>query len=336
MKLKFLFLPVFFSFLIVLAAAQDVPEKTTPSKSYLLGPGDEVTAKVSGESDYDFVAIVNEDGKIEVPFYDKPIVAKCRTEAQLGDEVKTLLSKYLRNPLLTLRVTARKSRAPATIYGEVNLPAQVELHRKATLLEMISVAGGVKEEAGGTIQVFRTTPPLCGEGGEDSNWKPDPANPTDVPSRIYSLSSLKLGKEESNPVIMPGDVIYVHRALPVYVTGEVVAPQGIYLKEGGLSLTEAIAKLGGVRPGAKTRDIKVYRLKANGDPNSPRDREVLTANYDMIRKGQQKDIMLRENDWVEVDKAKESVAVQILRFAVGAGKAVITSGANNIGYRVVY
>ena len=36
------------------------------------------------------------------------------------------------------------------------------------------------------------------------------------------------------------------RGEPIYITGEVVAPQGIYLKEGGTSLTEAIAKVGGV------------------------------------------------------------------------------------------
>jgi len=56
-------------------------------------------------------------------------------------------------------------------------------------------------------------------------------NGTDVPSRLYSLSNLRLGREEANPVIYPGDVIVVKKALPVYITGEVVAPQGILLKK---------------------------------------------------------------------------------------------------------
>ena len=42
-------------------------------KGYLIGPGDEITGKVLGEKEFDFVATVDEDGKIEVPFFDKPV-----------------------------------------------------------------------------------------------------------------------------------------------------------------------------------------------------------------------------------------------------------------------
>jgi protein involved in polysaccharide export with SLBB domain len=77
---------------------------------------------------------------------------------------------------------------------------------------------------------------------------------------MYSLTNLRQGKDEANPIIYPGDVIVVQKAAPVYVTGEVIAPQGIFLKEGGTSLTEAIAKVNGARREAKTKDIKIYRL----------------------------------------------------------------------------
>lgn len=203
--------------------------------------------------------------------------------------------------------------------------------RKATLLELLSFSGGVTEEAGGMIQVFRTRPPMCSEAKEDSEWQAMVGDVSDVPSRMYSLSSLRLGKEEANPIIYPGDVIVVQKASPVYITGEVMQPQGIYLKEGGVSLSEAIAKIGGVRREAKTKDIKIYRLKSNS-----KDREIITANYDQIKKGTQKDIMLEPYDIVEVDKAKESIAATILKTVIGMGKTVVTSGANSIGYRVLY
>jgi polysaccharide export outer membrane protein len=326
------FVSILFLLVFVNAAISQTPASAVPvPKGYTLGPGDELVGKVLGEPQFDFVATVNEDGKIEVPFSDAPIVAKCRTEAQLRAEVTKLLEKYLRSPQLSLRVTERKSRPPATIYGEVRTPQQFGLMRKATLVELLAMSGGVTDEAGGMVQIFRTQPPLCSDASEDSNWKVASGDPTDVPSRMYSLAAVKMGKEEANPIIYPGDVIVVQKASPVYITGEVVAPQGIYLKEGGTSLTEAIAKIGGLRREAKTKDIRVYRLKANS-----KDRDVISANYDLIKKGEQKDIILEPYDIVEVDKAKESIASLIMGFVIGAGKTLVTSGASGIGYRVIY
>jgi protein involved in polysaccharide export with SLBB domain len=45
-----------------------------------------------------------------VPFFDQPIQAKCRTEKDLRTDVTRLLSKYLKNPQISVRVTQRKSR----------------------------------------------------------------------------------------------------------------------------------------------------------------------------------------------------------------------------------
>src|SRR5207244_40842 len=148
-------------------------------------------------------------------------------------------------------------------------------------------AGGPNEDAGGIIQVFRTQPPMCSDISDIDNWATGGSAKSDVPSRIYSYSSLTLGTEGSNPTIYPGDVIVVLKAKPVYITGEVVAPQGIYIKEGGLSLTEAIGKVSGLGHDAQAKSIKIYRMK----PDS-KDRIEITANLDLIRKMQQKDIML--------------------------------------------
>lgn len=331
MKLGLLFCSLLISATAVVSSAQVVAVGTAPQKGYMIGPGDEITGKVLGESQFDFVATVDEDGKIEVPFFDKPVMAKCRSERELRTDVTALLAKYLRSPQIAVRVTERKSRPPATIYGEVRKPEQVVLMRKATLVELLAGAGGVTDEAGGMIQIFRTQPPICNNGDEDSNWKPASNVDGDVPSRLYSLSSVRSGKDEANPIIYPGDVVVVQKASPVYITGEVVAPQGIYLKEGGLSLTEAIAKIGGVRREAKTKDIKIYRLKANA-----KDRDVLTANYDLIKKGEQKDIMLEPYDIVEVDKSRKSIGQTILEVVAGAARSGVSSLGGGLGTRVLY
>jgi len=331
MKFAVLSSIIFIFAMTAAVGAQTLPPNIDTGKGYLLGPGDIIEGKILGEQQFDFVATIDEDGKIQVPFSKEPMLAKCRSERELREEVNKLLGVYLRNPQLSLRVTERKSRPPATIYGEVRTPQQFELRRTARLLELLAFAGGVTEEAGGMVQVIRTQPLLCADRIEAADPKPVVTDLAEMPSRIYSLSSIRLGTDEANPIIFPGDVIVVHKAPPIYVTGEVVASQGIYLKDGGTSLTEAIAKVGGVRQGAKTKDVKIYRTKTNS-----KDREVLTANLDLIKKGQQKDIMLEPYDIVEVDKAKDSIATSLVKMALGVGRSAVTSGASTIGYRVLY
>ncbi len=318
MKIKFLHIFALTFCLSGFVFAQEVLVTPEAQRGYLVGPGDVIAVKVLGEEQFDTTATVDEDGNIEVPFFDKPVMAQCRSERELRTDVSKLLAKYLRTPQVSVRVMERKSRPPATIYGEVRQQQQVVLTRKARLLELLSFAGGVTEKAGGMIQVFRTQSQLCSEAEGDDNWNADnKKSGLDVPSRMYSLNSLRQGRDEANPIIYPGDIIVVQKALPVYIVGEVNAVGEIPISEGGLPLTEAIAKVGGVRREAKTKDIKIYRLKTNS-----KDREIISANYNLIKKGEQKDIMLEPYDIVEVDKAKKGIGEILLEVATGGLKNV--------------
>ncbi len=314
----------------VSTGAQAPPVSIGPGKGYLLGPGDQVTVTVSGEHDYDFLATIDEDGKIEVPFADKPVVARCMTERDFRLELTKLLEKYLRNPQVAVR-TERRSRPQATVYGEVNYPTRFDMYRKATLVELLAFAGGAREEASGIIQVSRPLPPMCAESNDPNNWETESPDPTIGPSRLFRLADMKLGTEGSNPTIYPGDVIYVHKASPVYLTGDVFSPQGIYLKDTGMTVTQAIAKVGGLKQTAKRKEINIRRLK----PGTNDQYEIIAANYELIMKGQQKDIVLQPYDIIEVDRAKPGIAQKILDIATGAAKNSVTSLSTVIGYRVV-
>jgi polysaccharide export outer membrane protein len=312
-----MYLRILFAFIVtvtfaVIAHGQDPPLDAAAQKGYLLGPGDEITGKVLGESQFDFVATVDENGKIEVPFFDKPIVAKCLSERDLRVEVTKYLSKYLRSPQLSLRVTQRNSRPPVSIYGEVRQQQQVTLTRRAYLLELISFAGGETEKSGGMIQVFRTRPPMCSEADQPDEWKYTGDSGLGVPSRMYSLMSLRQGRQESNPEIFPGDIIVIQKAAPVFITGEVVRPGELNIPEGGLPLTQAIAMVSGITREAKTKNVKIYRRKS-GSPQPA----VIVANYDQIKKGRQKDLMLEPFDIVEVDKSKKSIGDILLETVLG-------------------
>lgn len=332
MKLKVLVL-----FALVVCAsqilfAQQPTITTTDVRGYLVGPGDIISIKVFNEKDFDVEdATVDEDGKIQIPFFDQGVMAKCRTEKELTGDVRLLLAKYLRNPQVSVRVKTRNSRPPATIYGEVRQQQQIVLTRQSRLLELLSFAGGVTEDAGGMIQVFRTRKPMCGEADDTSDWIAQTKDNTDVPSRMYSLSSVQQGREEANPVILPGDIIVVQKASPVYFTGEVRQAGGILLKDGGLSLTQALAMVGGVNEKAKTKDVKIYRLKSGS-----KEREVISVNVDQIKEGKQKDPMLEPYDIVQVDKTKKSVAQIIFETVTGAGRTAIGGFGGALPQRILY
>ena len=297
---------------VSIGVAQAVPVDAAAQRGYMIGPGDEITVKGLGESQFDFVATVDENGKIEVPFVDTPLDAKCMSERDLRVEVTKLLQKYLRNPQINLRVTDRKSRPPVSITGEVRQQQQITLIRRAHLLELISFAGGETERSGGVIQVYRTRPPMCSDATAVAQWKAEAEGELGVPSRTYSLASLKQGKGEANPEIFPGDVIVVLKAAPVYVVGEVVKPGEFGIPEEGLPLTQALAMASGITRQAKSKSIKIYRRKQG--VSQP---EVLTVDYNAIRKGELEDPVLSPFDIVEVGKSPKKFTDYLIEFATG-------------------
>jgi protein involved in polysaccharide export with SLBB domain len=111
---------------------------------------------------------------------------------------------------------------------------------------------------------------------------------------------------------MPGDIIVVPKAAPVYVTGEVVRPGEMSIPEGGLPLTQAVAMASGITREAKSKNIKIYRRKLGST-----DPVVIVANYDLIKKGNEKDVMLEPFDIVEVDKAPKKFTDYLIEFATG-------------------
>lgn len=283
------------------AFGQSTATASDAQRGYTVGPGDEVTGKVLGEPQFDFVATVDADGKLEIPFVEKPLMAKCKTESELRAEVTEALRKFLKAPQVSLRATQRKSRPPVSVYGEVRKQEQYDLTRRVHLIELISYSGGVTEKSGGMVQIFRTRAPICSEAGTE-NWGTVDTNGVNVPSRIYSLAAMRMGTEGSNPEIFPGDIVVVPKASPVYVTGEVIKPGELDIPEGGLPLMQAVAMASGITREAKTKEIKIYRRKIGST-----EPQVIAINYDQIRKGELKDIMLEPFDIVQVGKARKGI-----------------------------
>src|SRR5260370_29341840 len=109
--------------------------------------------------------------------------------------------------------------------------------RRARLIDLITRTGGVTERASGTVQVIHTQPEMCLEPGEVVIKGPVTSS---VESQIQTYKLRDLGNESGNPFIRPGDVVVVTEGEPVYVTGQVLAPQPIFMKD-QLTLGRAIS-----------------------------------------------------------------------------------------------
>ena len=238
--------------LIVLVQAQDQAPPPTQSlssvdnqgiRNYLLGPGDILDVRIFGQPDLNSTAEIDSDGNISsLPFIETPIPAKCRTEKQVQKDIADAYGKYLKKPQISVRITQRNSRQPATVFGAVRQPSRLQMQRKVRLNELMAASGGFTERAAGTIQILHTEPVMCPAPGEEAEAAP--LDGTKLPLSLVMISDLRAGKLDANPVIRPGDFILVTEAEPVYITGSVVSPQGVFMRE-KLTLGRALAMVGG-------------------------------------------------------------------------------------------
>jgi len=348
MRIKFLLVVTFalFCFIAVLAQGQEPQQSSSSSgvaqsssldvqgiKSYLLGPGDVVDIRVFGQPDLSSTAQVDSDGNLSsLPFLDQPIPAKCRTEKAVQKDITTAYSRLINNPQVSVRLTERNSRQPATVFGAVRQPTRVEMKRKVRLNELMAVSGGFTERASGTIQILHTEPLMCPEPGEEAEALP--IDGTKIPLSIVKIADLRAGKLEANPIIRPGDYILVTEAEPIYITGAVLSPQGIYMRE-QLTLSRALAMVGGTRKEAKLSDVKIFRQKLGSS-----DQDIIHVDFASIKKNQKPDFMLMAYDVVEVPEAgafsSQRIGSTLLGAVTGGITGAISSTGTNLPTRVIY
>jgi polysaccharide export outer membrane protein len=342
MRSKLLVVVVFaiLNCLIVLVHAQEQQQQGTPSsnagtsepssldiqgiKNYLLGPGDVIEVRVFGQPDLSSTVQVDSDGNLSsLPFLETPVPAKCRTEKQVQKDIATAYAKFINNPQVSVRISERNSRQPATVFGAVRQPARVEMKRKVRLNELMAVSGGFTERAAGTIQILHTEPLMCPEPGEEAEARP--IDGTKIPLQIVKISDLRSGNVEANPIIRPGDYVLVTEAEPIYITGSVVSPSGIYLRE-NLTLSRALAMVGGTKKEAKTADVKIYRQK----PGSS-EQEIIRVDYAAIKKNEKPDVTLMAYDVIEVPEAGAFSSQRIGTTLLGALSTGVTAGISSTG-----
>jgi len=302
-------------------------------KTYLLGPGDVVDVRVFGQPELSSSAQVDGDGNLSaLPFLETPIRAKCRTDKDVQKDITLAYAKFINNPQVSVRVAERNSRQPATVFGAVRQATRVEMKRKVRLNEIMAVSGGFTERAAGTIQILHTEPLMCPDPGEEREAAP--IDGTRIPLQIVKISDLRAGKAEANPIIRPGDYVLVTEAEPVYITGAVMSPGGIYLRD-QLMLSRAIAMVGGPRKEAKLNDVVIYR-QIPGSANQ----ETIHIDVAAIKKNQKPDFLLQPYDIIEVTESgmfsSSRLGSTLMSALTGGITGAISSTGTYLPTRIIY
>ena len=256
---------------------------------YLLGPGDVLEVKIFAQPDLNSTPQVDGDGNLSsLPFLD-PIPAKCRTEKDVQKDIAIAYGRLIKDPQVSVRIIERKSRQPASVSGAVRQAGKVSTERKIRLNELIASSGGFTDKAAGTIQILHTEPLLCPGPGEQAEALPVAG--TAVPLQVVKISDLQKGNV--NPIIRSGDLVLVTEAEPVYITGSVVAPGSIMLRD-QLTLSRALGMAGGTRKEAKLSEVRIYRQKGAAQ------QDIIKVDFDAVKKNKQPDIFLQPYDVIEV------------------------------------
>ena len=266
---------------VVGKASPAVPGAGAPlsSSDYVIGSEDLLEINVFEQEGLNRTVRVSGDGTIRMPLVGVFPVSGLTTQ-QAEAKLRDLLSeRYLTDPQVSVFVKEAKSKK-VSVVGAVEKPGTIEMLGRRTLLEAISEAGGLTQQAGNDLYVIR----------------PDPSGAS---SRIdVDLDDLMInGNPELNIPILPGDVINIptDRILHVYVDGAVRKPGEIeYKSSRPLSLLQAIAAAGGLSERASQKGILVLRKLPGGT------QQRIEVDLKAVRKGKESNIVLEGGDSIYV------------------------------------
>ena len=123
---------------------------------YKLSPGDQLEISVWKEPELTKTVIVRPDGKFSVPLAGE-IPANGRTLAQVQEEITARLQKYIPEAVVTASLTALDGNRVYVI-GQVTKPGTYVMNPRLTVLQALSVAGGMTPFASANdILVLRGT-----------------------------------------------------------------------------------------------------------------------------------------------------------------------------------
>ncbi len=263
------------------AASRQGSDTFAASSEYRIGPGDVLEIAVFQVDELNLTERVNGRGTIIVPLLGELQVAN-KTAAEIEQLLAARLGdKYLHDPQVSVFVTEYHSQK-ITVMGAVKQPAVHVVQRPRSVLEMLSMSGGLNEKAG-----YRMYIQTMSKNPETGNIEPQ---------RLVVDLKQVLEMDNTGPlltmILHGGDSIYVPKAGVVFVEGAVRRP-GAYPMQGVIDVLKAIAMAGGTNWDAKEGSIQVLRPDA-------KDNQVMEIDLKEVRDNKIPDLTLADGDIVVV------------------------------------
>jgi polysaccharide export outer membrane protein len=261
--------------------------KEPPPDDYVLGPDDQISLWMADAEELNGKSLrIEGNGSVTVPLIGS-VRAAGLTSRQLAREVAAKLERFYQNPQVVVSVTDYRSQ-PVSVIGAVNAPGVHQLQGRKTLVEMLSMAGGLRQDAGPYVVVTRRAEqgaiPL-------SNAAQDPSNQFST-AQIDLKSLTSAERPMDNISVKPNDIISVPRAHMVYVIGEVERTGGYVLNEGGsISVLRALSLAGGLKSTAAPKHARI--LRPTGEDTA---RQELQVDLGQLLAGKASDVTLRPDD----------------------------------------
>jgi polysaccharide biosynthesis/export protein len=275
---------------------------------YVLGPGDQILIRaIDIDEISDKPVRIETSGLINLPMAGR-LKAGGLTVEQLESELVKRLKTFVQDPQVSVAITEFRSQ-PVSVLGSVAQPGVHQLQGRKTLFEVLSLAGGLKPDAGHSIKITR---------GKDYGRIPL-ANAQDDSTGRYSVASVAVKSviEARNPreniPIMPNDVISVPRAEMIYVVGAVKKSGGFILNDReNMTVLQAISLAEGADKTAATKQAKILRITAGQTT-----RLEIPVNVKEILAGKEADVSMTADDILFVpNSAARSAGIRAAEMAV--------------------
>jgi len=240
---------------------------------------------------------VSPTGKVVLPLLPDPLEAAGMTPSEFSDALSQQLQD---NGLVTtphIVVTISNSRLKSvSITGAVKMPQIYPMFGRTTLLDVLSQAQGLSDDASNVAVISR------GDIG---------AQATNSTERVQTVNLKKLlesGDPTYNIAIYPGDRVTVPHSGVVYVVGAVHKPGGFVIRapDNGMTVIQAIA----MAEDAKSTAVRSKAMIIRADASQPNGHMRVPLNLDLILAGKQPDVLLLADDILFVPDSAAKRALQ--------------------------
>jgi polysaccharide export outer membrane protein len=289
-----------------------------PEEDYRMGSNDVIEITVDDAPELFYSGRITAAGTFLMPYLGR-LAAKGKTTEELAKVIADgLRVRYIYDPRVTVLVKQYNSRT-FFIHGSVRSPGVYQIEGRPSLLELLTVAGGVMPEHSSSAFIIRKlkTPDAGGQNipakSEEKEKTGADEQPSDMPPLPQytmlkvNVSGLLNGRFEQNTFLEPGDIVNIPPTEVFFVAGEVKAPGSFPLKE-GTTLRQAISLAQGTTFKAAIGRGVVFRE----NPDSGK-RQEIAVDIGEVMSGKKEDLQIMANDIIMVPNSRmKSIAAPVL------------------------